>query len=93
MASKSRYRDAQLVTVTVAMAKRWRATGKKIQDVDTDKVATLLAAMRAGQWQPDLHCNQPIKLSVNGELQNGNHRSQAVIEYGEPVKCWVWKNP
>jgi hypothetical protein len=93
MPRRSRYRDAKLVTVTPAMATAWRATGTPTQKVDQAKVAALVEAMRAGVWDVDLHRNQPVKLSSDEQLQNGNHRCQAVIEYGQAVQLWVWRNP
>ena len=93
MPRRSRYRDAQLVKVTPAQAKKWRATGKAEQELNRQNVDQLLAAMKAGEWNPDLHCDQPVKLSSDNQLQNGNHRCQAVAEYGKTVELWVWRNP
>jgi hypothetical protein len=93
MTRRSRYRDAQLVKVTPAQAKKWRATGKAEQQLNRQNVDQLLTAMKTGDWDPDLHRDQPVKLSSDDQLQNGNHRTQAVAEYGKTVELWVWRNP
>lgn len=91
--AKSPYRDAKLVKLTPTEAKKLRATGKTVEDLNAVKVDTLLSEMKAGRWNPDLHAKQPVKLSAEGELLNGNNRCEAISRLGKSVEVWIWRNP
>ena len=90
---RSRYRDAKLVKLTPTEAKKLRATGTPVEQLNAGKVDSLLAAMKADNWEPALHRNQPVKLSAEGQLLNGNHRTEAISRYGKTVEVWMWRNP
>jgi hypothetical protein len=85
------YRQSRLVAVTPAQAKEWRNTST--QAVQEHKVERLLQQIEAGKWDAGWHADQPIKLSADGTLQNGNHRLEAISRQHSTVKCWVWRNP
>ena len=91
--SRSRYRDAKLVKLTPTEAKKLRTTGTPVEQLNADKVDALLAELQADNWQPNLHRNQPVKLSAEGQLLNGNHRTEAISRYGKTVEVWIWRNP
>ena len=91
--SRSRYRDAKLVKLTPTEAKKLRATGVPVEQLNAAKVDALLAELKADNWQPNLHRNQPVKLSAEGQLLNGNHRTEAIARYGKTVEVWIWRNP
>lgn len=43
--------------------------------------------MRSGQW--DNYTPEPIKISENNRLMDGQHRLSAIVEYGSPVQMSV----
>lgn len=76
--------------VDPATAADWLTRSR--QAVVSNKVDRYAARMRAGEWDPDLHFNQPVSISP-GKLSNGNHRLHAVVQSGCTALMWVKGKP
>lgn len=78
--------NAQIMTVTPDMAKEWLADRWPEQRaIRGGHVARLLHDMENGNWKigPD------AILRVKGKLANGQHRLEALVRYGKPLRFLV----
>lgn len=80
-----------LITVTPTEAKAMLNTldGRQrwLKDSHVD---FLFRQMANGEWRPDTA--EPVKISTEGKLLDGQHRMAAIVKYGMPVKLWVATN-
>lgn len=73
--------------ITPAMAEQMLKHNKSNRTLRKNKVHSYALQMQAGFWAAD--SNDAILISTDGELLNGQHRLNAVIEAGIPVKMAV----
>lgn len=78
-----------LETVTPEMAKDLLSRNDCPQQRKISKmhVREWVRLMRSGQW--DNYTPEPIKVSENNRLLDGQHRLSAIVEYGVPVQMSV----
>lgn len=55
---------------------------------DSNKVDEFAVAILEGQWEPDDNTD-PIRIGINGEIVNGQHRLTAILRSGRIVPVWV----
>ncbi len=67
-------------------AKKLLATQARNRPLRKAKVLRFASQMRAGKWQVN---GEPIIISADEELFDGQHRLQAIIEFGKPVLMMV----
>lgn len=73
--------------ITPAMAEQMLAKNNSNRSLRKSKVHSYALLMQAGLWEAD--SNDAILISDNGELLNGQHRLNAVIEAGIPVNMAI----
>jgi hypothetical protein len=76
----------QFIEITPDIAREWldsMAPNRKISRTNLDN---LIKAMESGRWHMD---GSPIKFNRGGQLIDGQHRLQAIIETGMPQKFLV----
>lgn len=76
---------SHVVTVTPAMAQEWLAGGTH-GGLDPARVDELAAKMRSREWDATLG---KIMLTRDGFVFDGQHRLEAVIRNGEPIRMGV----
>ncbi len=74
------------VTVTPACAAEWLKANKHNRPVRRRHVEFLASEIENGNWQMN---GQPLVISENEEILDGQHRLLAVIEAGLPIKTFV----
>ena len=74
----------EFILVTPAMAKEWlKKNTKQNRSIRRYVRQKYLSSMAAGQWQ---ECNgETIKFDRDGNLIDGQHRLEALIEFGKPL--------
>lgn len=78
---------AIIILITPEMAKELLKNNAKNRKVKHHKVAEYAALMKAGKWKSNT--GEPIKVSINGNLLDGQHRLLAVIMCGIPIEFLV----
>lgn len=66
-----------VVEITPELAKEWLTKNLRNRKLRKYKVDAYAAAMRAGEWRGT---REPIEFADDGELLNGQHRLQAVVD-------------
>lgn len=69
--------DCEIVEVTPAAAKEILERNTRNRRLRKDYVSTLAGAMKRGEWQVN---GEPVQISEDGTLLNGQHRLSAVVE-------------
>ena len=76
----------RVVEMTPKLAQKYLSQNQSNRNLRRRKVAEYKRQMEKGYW----HLTpQGIALSADGKLLNGQHRLQAVVEYGKPVQMVV----
>ena len=78
--------DAILMKVTPRLAAEWLQYNPGNRRLSQRHVQTIAAAITAGEWKVN---GDTIKLSIAGELLDGQHRCQAVITTGIAITSYV----
>lgn len=78
--------NASVMSITPEMAKEMLANNKINRKLDRGRVAMYAADMKAGKWELN---GEAIVFYCNGNLKDGQHRLNAIIESGIPVKMLV----
>jgi hypothetical protein len=78
--------NIEVTTVTPDMAANWLARGGKNRKLNERRVDALVAAIHRGEWRLT---GEAIKLDLNGQVRDGQHRLQAVVKSGVPIKTVV----
>ena len=81
--------DIQTETVTPAMAQEWLESNTRNRNLSRRKVKLYADDMKKKRWS--LH-HQGIAFYENGELADGQHRLEAIIDSGENVAMVVVRN-
>ena len=82
----------ELETISPALAEIYLARNmEKNRHKRNTKIRTYAQDMKTGHWEIDTPDNI-ISFNVNGELVNGQHRLEAIIESGTSVDRWVWRD-
>jgi hypothetical protein len=76
----------QLETITPQRAKELRANKFKNRPLKATAIAQFAADMKAGRWGAN---GQPIIISTEGQLLDGQNRIEAIIESGCTVEMFV----
>ena len=77
---------AKLETITPDRAKTWLEKNTRNRFLSAQWVRSLAAEIIAGNWTID---GNPIRLSVDGELLDGQHRLHAIIAANKPVSSFI----
>lgn len=72
--------------VTPEMAKKLLKTNTFNRKMSESHVARLVSAIKNGEWK---FCGESIKISSDGELLDGQHRLQAIVESNTPIELLV----
>ena len=78
----------KLVSVTPHMAAKWLEKNNSNRGLSAARVSAYARDMVDGNWQVT---PQPIVFNVNGDLLDGQHRLNAVIECGKPIQMLIAK--
>lgn len=82
--------ESEVILVTPDMAKSWLSDRFESQrQVSQQKVSMYLREMRLGYWKLT---HQPIAISSEGKVLDGQHRLEALIQYGQPLRMTVVLN-
>jgi hypothetical protein len=73
------------VMVTPELALKWLARNHTNRHLSSGLVAFYSKQMSNGEWRPN---PQPIMIDSDGELLDGQHRLQAVVE--SEIATWFW---
>lgn len=77
--------------VTPAIAKEWLKSNLSNRPLSLATVKRFAGAIRRGEWMLN---GETVCFDINGNLVNGQHRMQAIIESGIPVPLViVWNVP
>ena len=79
--------ETVIETITPAKAENLLKKNDVNRELRDATVSTYALAMQIGEWAPD--ANDPILISRDGTLLNGQHRLNAVIRAGIPVKMAI----
>lgn len=71
-----------VVEITPELAKEWLTKNLRNRKMRKYKVDNYAAAMKAGEWRGT---RDPIEFAEDGELLNGQHRLQAVVDSGVTI--------
>jgi hypothetical protein len=80
---------AELVTITPQLAEEMLGKNLRNRNPRPSRVATLASTIRSGDW---MVTGEGIKFDTTGRLIDGQHRLSAVVEAGEPVDLFVFRN-
>jgi hypothetical protein len=78
----------QWVDLTPTLAEKWLGQNHENRNLRSSKVRAFARDMRNGEWTTT---GQPIQFDWNGNLIDGQHRCEAVIESGVTVRVLVVK--
>jgi hypothetical protein len=73
-------------TITPAVAKELLATVQKNRKPKRSQIEKYVADMREGRWA---FTGEPILISTEGEMLDGQNRCLAIVEYGKPIEFMV----
>jgi hypothetical protein len=89
MSSNQKKITGRVETITPRKAKKWLENKAPNRPVDLKYVAQLRDSIDAGEWELT---NESIGFNLDGQLQDGQHRCEAVVASGKSIECWVMKN-
>lgn len=75
-----------LKSITPELAQHYLSMNVKNRRVQDNQVQFYLRQMKSGQWKIT---GDPVKLSSDGALLDGQHRLLAIVAYGQPVEMFV----
>lgn len=76
----------EIMTVTPERASAWLANNHRNRNLNQKTVADLARVMTTGEWALN---GEAVKISVDGQLLDGQHRLAAIIESGVSVQMLV----
>lgn len=77
---------AEEVTVTPEIAQRLLDNNPDNRKLKERMIRAMVADLKAGRWQAN---GETIKLSIDGELNDGQNRLTAVVRSGASLRTWV----
>lgn len=77
---------AEVITVTPEMAHELLGNNPRNRNISSRTTAKLVRAIKNGEWEVN---GESIKVDVNGNLIDGQHRLQAIIEADTPIQSLV----
>jgi len=77
---------AELVTITPEIAERLLENNPGNRVVGKPLLRAMMADLVGRRWQTN---GETIKVSVDGELNDGQHRLNAIVQSGVPMRSWV----
>lgn len=80
---------AKVETITPVLAAEYLAQNKVNRPLNKKTVDFYAEQMRKGQWRVN---GEAICFARNGDMVNGQHRLNAIIQYGKPVDILVVRN-
>lgn len=80
--------ESTIELVTPEMARNWLDGRTRNRNVRDPKISEYALDMEAGRW----HVAAALVFNADGELIDGQHRLEAVVDYGEPVLFSVVRN-
>lgn len=76
-------------TITVAKARKILENNRNNRPISDSYVAQLAQAINDGEWQVN---GESIKIDVNNDLKDGQHRLNAIIIANKPIETMVIRN-
>ncbi len=87
LAQSALYSRVELITPEIA--KVWLANNTGNRKIRKSRVEVYALAMARGEWQIT---HQGIAFDTDGRLLDGQHRLEAIVQYGRPVEMMVTRN-
>lgn len=78
--------SSQIMTITPVLAKEWLSNNPNNRKLSKQVVSDYAHAIRSGDWSLN---GESIKISVGGQLLDGQHRLSAVVRSGESIQSVV----
>lgn len=72
--------------ITPAQATKWLESNTNNRNIRKSIVRKYAVDMKSGNWSK---CTTPISFYINGELADGQHRLQAIVEANTPQKFFI----
>jgi hypothetical protein len=74
------------LTITPAMATQWLDRNKLNRKLDENRIKQYAEDIAAGRW---IETGENIKVALNGNLIDGQHRLVACVRANRPFRSWV----
>jgi len=78
---------AKWITITPEEAQFWLQKNPHNREIRPKDVAWLAKALKEGTFNGDI--GEPIRITSDGRLLDGQHRLSAVVEAGLSIETWI----
>jgi hypothetical protein len=79
----------ELINLTPSLAKKLMKRNTLNRAIKKTKLNNMIRDMKSGNWKVTTN---GIGIDTNGVITNGGHRIHAVIESGQTIPIWLFKN-